>query len=143
MPVISCKWVFLVKYRSDGRPEQFKARLVARSFTQQFSIDYEDTFAPVIRFDSLRILLALAARFGWHIHMMNVQKAYLNSKLDKVIYMEAPEGTEHQPDQVCELLKSIYGLKQSANLWNKKIFKALRFIEFEPIKADASIFIHS
>jgi transposase InsO family protein len=142
MPVVSCKWVFLVKYGTDGRPERFKARLVARGFTQQYGIDYENTFAPVIRFESLRILLALAARFGWIIHLMDAQNAYLNSELDKTIYMEAPEGVEHLPGEVCELLKSIYGLKQSANLWNKKIIKTLRSIGFKPTLADASVFTH-
>jgi hypothetical protein len=142
MPIISCKWVFLVKYGTDGRPERFKARLVARGFTQQFGVDYEDTFAPVIRFDSLRVLLALAAKFGWIIHMMDAQNAYLNSELDKEIYMEVPEGVDHLPGQVCELLKSLYGLKQSANLWNKKITKTLRSLGFEQTLADASVFIH-
>ncbi len=142
MPIISCKWVFLVKYGTDGRPERFKARLVARGFTQQFGVDYEDTFAPVIRFDSLRVLLALAAKFGWIIHMMDAQNAYLNSELDKDIYMEVPEGVDHLPGQVCELLKSLYGLKQSANLWNKKITKTLRSLGFEQTLADASVFIH-
>src|SRR5947207_9228384 len=74
--------------------------------------------------------------------MMNAQNAYLNSKLDKVIYMDIPESVEHLPGQVCELLRSLYGLKQSVNLWNKKITKMLKSLEFEPILADASVFIH-
>ena len=76
MSIVSCKWVFSVKYGTDGRPERFKARLVARGFTQQFGVDYENTFAPVIRFDSLRILLALAARYGWIVHLMDAQVRY-------------------------------------------------------------------
>ncbi len=139
--VVSCKWVFLVKYGTDGRPERFKARLVARGFTQQFGIDYEDTFAPVIRFESLRVLFALAAREKMLIHIMDAQNAYLNSDLDKEIYMEVPEGVEASSNEVCLLLKSIYGLKQSANLWNKKITSTLQSIGFEPTTAEPSIFI--
>src|SRR5205809_630275 len=74
--------------------------------------------------------------------MMNAQNAYLNLELDKKIYMKVPERVNHLPDQVCELLKSLYGLKQSANLWNKKITKTLRSLEFEQTLADASVFIH-
>ena len=139
--VVSCKWVFLVKYETDGRPECFKARLVARGFTQQFGIDYEDTFAPVIRFESLRVLFAIAAREKLTIHLMDAQNAYLGSDLDKEIYMEVPEGVGTDGNEVCLLLKSLYGLKQSANLWNKKIASTLRSIGFEPTTAEPSIFI--
>jgi transposase InsO family protein len=139
-PVVSCKWVFLVKYGTDGRPERFKARLVARGFTQQFGVNYEDTFAPVIRFESLRVLFAIAAKEKLVIHLMDAQNAYLNSDLDKELYMDAPEGVAAE-GKVCLLLKSIYGLKQSANLWNKKIASMLRSIGFEPTTAEPSIFI--
>ena len=76
---------------------------------------------------------------------MNVQNIYLNSELNKIIYMKVPEEVEHLPSQnlICKLLKSIYELKQSVNLWNKKIIKMLRSIEFKLILADVSIFIHS
>ena len=100
----------------NGRPEQFKTRLVARDFTQQFEIDYEDIFAPVIHFESLRVLLAIAAREKMLIHMMNTQNAYLNSNLDKKIYMKVSEDVENAGSSVCLLLKSIYDLKQSVNL---------------------------
>jgi hypothetical protein len=134
--------VFTIKYGTDGRPEQFKAQLVARGFTQQFELDYEDTFALVIRFDLLRILLALAARFQWKIHLMDAQNAYLGSELDKMIYIEIPESIKHLPSQVCKLLKSLYGLKQSANLWNKKIIKTLKNLNFKPTLVNTSVFIH-
>src|SRR5438046_608646 len=75
--------------------------------------------------------------------MMDAQNAYLNSELDKEIYMDVSEEVEHLSGQVCELLKSIYRLKQSANLWNKKITKTLKSLGFEQTLADASVFIHS
>ena len=88
---------------------------------QQFDVDYEDIFASVIHFESLRVLFAIAVRKKMFIYMMNAQNTYLNSELDKEIYMEVPEGVENANSSVCLLLKSIYSLKQSASLWNKKI----------------------
>jgi hypothetical protein len=140
--VVSCRWVFAVKYGTDGCPERFKARLVARGFTQQFGVDYEDTFAPVICFESLRVLFAVAAKEKMLIHMLDAQNPYLNSDLDKEIYMEVPEGVENaERGEVCMLLKSLYGLKQSANLWNKRISSILQTFGFEPVTAEPSIFI--
>ena len=98
MSIVSCKWVFLMKYETDDHLKRFKARLVVRDFTQQFDVNYENIFAPVIQFDSLRILLALAARFQWVVHIMNAQNIYLNSKLDKKIYMKILKRVNHLSD---------------------------------------------
>ena len=143
MSIVSCKWVFLMKYKTDDHSERFKVRLVVRNFTQQFDVDYENIFISVIWFDSLRILLTLTARFWWVVHMMNVQNIYLNSKLNKIIYMNVSERVKHLSDEVCKLLKSLYRLRQSANLWNKKIIKMLKSLEFKSILTDVSIFTHS
>ena len=89
---ITSKWVFKVKYTPSGLLERYKARLVARGFSQQYGIDYEETFAPTLRFDSLRMLLAIAAYEDWHIHQMDVVSAYLAGELEEEIYMESPEG---------------------------------------------------
>ena len=107
-----------MKYETDDQSEHFKARLVARSFTQQFEIDYEDIFASVICFESLQILFIIAVREKMFIHMMDAQNAYLNSDLNKKVYMKISEGIENaeKSDSVCLLLKSIYELKQSVNL---------------------------
>uniref|UniRef100_A0A093XC52 Retrovirus-related Pol polyprotein from transposon TNT 1-94 n=1 Tax=Talaromyces marneffei PM1 TaxID=1077442 RepID=A0A093XC52_TALMA len=90
--VISCKWVFDIKYQADGRIERFKARLVARGFLQQEGLDFEDTFAPVIRLESLRVLFAIAAIYGLTAHLLDATNAFVGSKLDKQIYMEVPKG---------------------------------------------------
>jgi hypothetical protein len=145
--VISCKWVFDIKYSGDGRIERFKARLVARGFSQQEGIDFEDTFAPVIRLESLRILLAIAAMYGLIAHLLDATNAFVGSKLDKQIYMEVPEGLPKNlqpsdPNDVCELLQSLYGLRQSANLWNHKVKDFVTSIGFTPSTADSSIFIN-
>ena len=87
---IGCKWVFKVKYGSDGKMERFKGRLVAKGYAQRYRIDYEETFSPVVRFSSIRSLLAFAVQNEMLIHQMDVVSAFLNGKLDEEIYMEQP-----------------------------------------------------
>jgi hypothetical protein len=105
---VKSKWVF--KCKADGC---FRARVVAKGFTQIQGIDYDETFSPVARFESLRLLLALAALEDWEIHQMDVKSVFLNSLLDEEIYMEQPEGfaVPGQEHKVCLLKKAIYGLK--------------------------------
>src|SRR6267154_5573930 len=112
---IKSKWVF--KHKADGR---FHARLVAKGFTQIHGIDYDETFSPVARFESLRLLLALAALEDWEIHQMDVKSVFLNGVLDEEIYMEQPQGfiTPGTETKVCRLKKAIYGLKQASRAWN-------------------------
>jgi hypothetical protein len=131
---IKCRWVLVCKV--DGRK---KACLVAKDFTQVYGIDYEDTFAPVARFETVQILLALAALEDWDIKALNVKTAYLYGSLDKEIYMDQPEGyiKKGQERKVCCLLNSLYGLKQSALQWNKEIHKALVNLGFTHTHSDA------
>jgi hypothetical protein len=146
--VITCKWVFDLKYGADGRLERFKARLVARGFSQQEGLDFEDTFAPVIRLESLRVLFAIAASYGMIAHLLDATNAFVGSKIDKEMFMEIPQGLEDhgfgptEPDQVCEILQSLYGLRQSANLWNQKVKSFVETIGFKSSTADSSVFIN-
>jgi Reverse transcriptase (RNA-dependent DNA polymerase) len=133
-----------VKYDADGRVERFKARLVARGFSQREGLDFEDTFAPVIRLESLRILLvfALAAMYGLTAHL-DATIAYVRSQIDKQIFMEIPEGVKpDEPGQACELLPSLYGLKQSAHLWQQKVEKFVTSKGFRQSTADPGVFIN-
>ena len=119
---IGFKWVFRKKYHTDSTLNTFKARLVAKGYRQKKGIDYFDTYAPVARITSIRILFALASIHDLYVHQMNVKTTFLNGDLNEEIYMEQPEGfvlpgNEHK---VCKLVKSLYGLKQAPKQWHHK-----------------------
>ena len=123
---IGSKWLFKIKKDGTGN-KRFKARLVAKGFAQKEGIDYKETFAPVIKFQSLRILLAIANNRGMFIHQLDITTAFLNGFLEEDIYMFKPEGqiTPGQENKVCKLKRSLYGLKQSPRCWNKRIHSHL------------------
>ena len=113
---IGCKWVFKTKKDSSGNIERYKARLVAKGFTQKEGIDYKETFSPVSKKDSLRIIMALVAHFDLELQQMDVKTAFLNGNLEEEVYMIQPEGFSSSNGEhlVCKLKKSIYGLKQAS-----------------------------
>jgi hypothetical protein len=117
---IKCKWVFKLKQNAD----QFrcKARLVAKDFTQQAGIDYEETYSPVVRHESLRVIFSVAAQKDLEMVQLDVMTVFLNGDLKEELYMEQPTGfvTLGKEKQVCRLKKSLYGLKQSSRVWNRK-----------------------
>lgn len=110
---IKCRWIFKTKFNADGQLEKYKARLVAKGFTQRPGIDYNETFAPVVRYSSIRILIAYAVHQQMTIHQMDVQTAFLHGDIEKKIFMQQPEGFDDKSGLVCLLQKSLYGLKQS------------------------------
>ena len=139
---ITCKWVFKVKYNPDGTVDKFKARLVARGFSQTANIDFHETFAPTMRFESLRMLFAFCNKHGIPIEQMDVDNAYLNTLLKEVIYMWQPQGypeTNASRGKVLQLVKGLYGLKQSARLWNQQFAAAIRAMGFLPSHADSCV----
>ena len=120
----------------DGNVQTYKARLVAKGFTQTQGIDYEETFSPVAMLKSIRILLAIAAYYDYEIWQMDVKTAFLNGHLLEDVYMVQPEGfvDPKNPNKVCKLNKSIYGLKQASRSWNLRFDQKIK--EFGFIKND-------
>ena len=94
---IGYKWVYKIKTRSNGTIDRYKARLVARGFTQEYEIDYEETFAPVARLSSIRTLIVVSMAHKWPLFQMNVKNAFLNGELSKEVYMKLPPGYSHPP----------------------------------------------
>ena len=113
---VGCKWVFKTKRDSKGNIERYKARLVAKGYTQKDGIDYKETFSPVSKKDSLRIIMALVAHYDLELHQMDVKTAFLNGDLEEEVYMDQPEGfiVQRKEHMVCKLNKSIYRLKQAS-----------------------------
>lgn len=119
---LGCKWIFKRKMRVDGTVEKFKARLVIQGFKQKSGIDYFDTYAPVARISTIRLLIALASIHNLIIHQMDVKTAFLNGDLDEEVYMNQPQGfiMPGNENKVCKLIKSLYGLKQAPKQWHQK-----------------------
>ncbi|RVW35834.1 Retrovirus-related Pol polyprotein from transposon TNT 1-94 [Vitis vinifera] len=140
---VGCKWVFKTKRDAKGNIERFKAKLVAKGFTQKEGIDYKDTFSPVSKKDSLRIIMALVAHFDLELHQMDVKTAFLNGNLDEDIYMEQPEGFAKKGNEhlVCKLKKSIYGLKQASRQWYIKFNNTITSFGFKENIVDQCIYL--
>ena len=140
---IGCKWLFKLKHDVDGRVERFKARLVAKGYARKYGIDCDEIFSPVVRFSSIRFLLAFAVQHDFLIHQMDVETAFLNGKLNEEIYMQQLEGYVKPGEEhlVCKLERSLYGLKQSSRCWNKTFRESVEKVGFTQASADPCVFI--
>ncbi|SCZ99435.1 BZ3500_MvSof-1268-A1-R1_Chr3-1g06010 [Microbotryum saponariae] len=132
-------WVFRTKRNQHGDITDHKARLVAHGCAQRPGLDFEKTYAPVVKFTSIRALIALAAANGYHVHQADVNKAYLHGKLDKPLYMRVPQGI-NLPGKILKLSKSIYGLRQAGTIWNAEIDSTLRSLGYVPTRSDICIY---
>lgn len=140
---ISCKWVFKQKLDQEANVSRYKARLVARGFTQRYGEDYLETFAPVVKFPTMRIILALAAHEDLEMLQMDVCTAYLNGTITENIFMQQPDkyvkkGAENK---VCTLIKSLYRLKQSGNRWYERLDEYLTKYGFTRATTDTNLYI--
>mgnify|MGYP001405694973 FL=1 len=140
---IGCRWVFSRKTDEHGNIIRYKARLVAQGFAQKPGIDYEldGVFAPVMRFETLRTVLALSATNGWVLFQSDVKSAYLNGHLTEEIYMRQPPGFDDGSGRVCRLRRSLYGLKQAGNVWNREFNSAMREMGYTQLKSDPCCYI--
>lgn len=137
---ISCKWVFRVKPGEGGNPDRYKARLVARGFSQRFGFDYTETYSPVVKLDTLRTMLAVANQERMFVHQMDVRTAFLNGDLSEEIYMSQPEGFVEGQDLVCRLHKSLYGLKQASKAWNDRFHRFIARLGFKRSTSDQCLY---
>ena len=139
---VSCKWVYTVKQNAQGKIERYKARLVARGYTQTYGIDYDETFAPVAKMNTVRILISCATNFGWPLHQLDVKNAFLHGDLHEEVYMEIPPGfsSAETTGKVCRLKKSLYGLKQSPRAWFDKFRRAVCDMGYRQCNGDHTVF---
>lgn len=141
---IGCKWVFRLKRHPDGTIERYKARLVAKGFHQTPGFDFSETFSPVIKPVTIRLVLSIALSHSWSIRQLDINNAFLNGHISEDVYMTQPEGfTNGDSTLVCKLRKSLYGLRQAPRAWFDTLASTLFSFGFTRAKSDASLFICS
>ena len=141
--IVKSKWVLRVKTNEKGEIEKYKARVVAKGFSQVEGVDYDQTFSPTVRFESIRQMVALGTSKSMAMHQMDVTTAFLYAPLEEEVYMEQPEGTAKKGEEkkVMRLLKCLYGLKQSPRQWNIYIDTVLKQLGFRRLKSDFGIYV--
>lgn len=121
--IVTCKWVFKVQKNSDGSFSWRKARLVARGFNQVEGVNFHETFSPVVKFTTVRLVLSFAVSNNWEMRQVDVNNAFLHRDLQEEVYMAQPPGFSHKvfPNHVYKLQRSLYGLRQSPHVWYEKL----------------------
>ena len=142
---IGVKWVFKTKLNEDGQVDKYKARLVVKGYAQKEGIDYDEVFAPVARWDTIRIMLAVATQKGWTMYQLDVKSAFLYGELKEVVYVDQPEGfvKKGEEDKVYRLNKALYGLKQTPRAWFSRIESYFRHKGLEKSSHDHTLFSKS
>lgn len=138
--IVSNRWVLRIKRKPNGDIDRYRARLVARGFSQVLGVDYNETFSPVVNMVSIRMLLAYAAIEGLQMKQFDVKTAFLYGNLEETVYMEQPEGFSDKSDRVCLLEKSLYGLKQAPRQWNKEFSNFLTSLNLQESENDRCIY---
>ena len=140
---IGLKWIFKLKKNPKGEIIRHKARLVVKGYSQKKGIDYEEVFAPVVRFETIRALIALAAQKKWMIHHLDVKSAFLNGEIEEVIYVQQPEGfsSKGKEGYVLRLKKALYDLKQAPRAWYFKLHQCLISLGFARSSYEQSLYL--
>jgi hypothetical protein len=140
--VVSSKWILKIKHATAGSIEKYKARFVARGFSQKEGIDYEEIFSLVSRYTSIRTIIALAAKMKWKMHQMDVKTYFLNGIIEEEVYIEKPQGFEvdDKKSHVCRLKKALYGLNQSPRAWYGHIDSFLTSLGFTNSKTYSNLY---
>jgi hypothetical protein len=139
--VVGCKWVYKTKKDASDNVEQYKARLVVKGFTQNEDIDYHETFSPLSKNDSFRMIMALITHFDLELHQIDVKTDFLNDNLEEEVYMKQPEGFDDNTQKACKINKSIYGLKQASHQWYIKFHKVITSYGFIENFVDQCIYL--
>ncbi|CAL8988995.1 unnamed protein product [Prunus brigantina] len=141
--VIGTKWIFKNKTDEQGNVVRNKARLVAQGYTQMEGIDFDETFAPVARLESVRLLLAIACHLKFKLYQMDVKTAFLNGVLNEEVYVEQPKGfaDPHHPNDVFRLKKALYGLKQAPRAWYERLSSHLLGNGYVRGSVDKTLFV--
>ena len=141
--IIGCKWVFRIKRNPDGSIARYKARLVAKGFHQRPGVDFTETFSPVVKPTTIRLILSLATTKGWQLRQLDVNNAFLQGSLSEDVFMQQPPGFTHPqyPQHVCKLRKAIYGLRQAPRAWYTQLSSFLTSVGFLHSKSDTSLFL--
>ncbi|PKU79316.1 Retrovirus-related Pol polyprotein from transposon TNT 1-94 [Dendrobium catenatum] len=142
--ILGCKWTFRKKFNSDGSVARHKARLVAQGNRQEHGLDYDETFSPVAKLPTIRVLFTVALYHGWTVQQLDVNNAFLHGTLTETVFMRQPNGFEDNmnPDHVCHLKKAIYGLKQAPRQWYTTFTNHLLTSGFQHSRADPSLLIY-
>ena len=140
--VVTSRWLYKIKHAADGSVKKYKARFVARGLNQKEGIDYDETFAPVARYTTIRTIISLVAVFRWKLHHMDVKTTFLNGKIEEEVYIEQPEGfvTHGKKTHVCKLKKALYGLKQAPRVWYARMDGFLHSLGFSKSTADSNLY---
>ena len=141
--VIGLKWVYRTKYNVMELIQKYKGWLVAKGYAQHEGVDFEETFSPIARFETVRVFRVVAAQLGWPIYQFDVKSAFLNDELEEEVYVTQPEGfvIKGEANEVYRLRKALYGLKQVSRAWYNKIDSYFRENGFKRSNNEATLYV--